>query len=129
MPIIDPNVSSQGTKTAKRGRTAVKLVAEDGEASLILDGGLISVTANARLTETDGSPIEGKTIKFCPGHSKKVHGTAVTDPEGNAEYDSGSNAANPFTWVSALLEGYTAIFDGDPDYQGATSHASLTLKG
>ncbi|MGH3720606.1 MAG: hypothetical protein ACRDRI_17525 [Pseudonocardiaceae bacterium] len=88
-----------------------------------------ALTLSAKLKVTvrqanDNLPVAGLPITFRFSKTGGELATAVTNTEGVAEAESGTQI-NVIKDAASLALGYDAVFDGDDTYQPFTTHARI----
>lgn len=73
---------------------------------------------------SDSQPVAGLPIRFIFSKTGGEIGTAVTNTEGIAECESGTQL-NLIKDTASLALGYDAVFDGDAEYVPFTTHARI----
>ncbi|MEV4502980.1 hypothetical protein [Streptomyces klenkii] len=72
----------------------------------------------------DNRPLAGKHVMFMNGSGREIC-RAVTDPNGDAAC-TGAISLGPAS-VDSILNGYTAVFEGDQHYRPVKGHGSINL--
>lgn len=102
-------------------RQVLSVRAEDAQGHALTLSARVKVTVRRA---SDNQPVAGLPITFRFNTTGGTLATAITNTEGIAEADTGSQL-NLIKDLSSLALGYDAVFDGDATYQSFTTHARI----
>ncbi|MBB5935874.1 Ig-like domain-containing protein [Streptomyces zagrosensis] len=81
----------------------------------------------ATLLDEDGQGIPGQLIHFYVATGGQELGSARTNDQGKATFDTGAQISDPQLWATAALSGYVAEFKGTRTYYSTEAKGSFNV--